>query len=127
MDTVKKFYTLDEEVEVLLTKKKGMGRKRFGTIEGELVRVITIKTTGGKKKTYTDVIKKFKDKSKLGVKGIFASFKFRIPLKKHQNVTSCVGKKFKNQRKLTIFRHGYRMQILVQGNRLPQHQAHLQA
>jgi hypothetical protein len=50
---------LDEEIRLVLKRETGISRSQFKDIEGELVRVITIKTTGGKVKTYTDSIKKF--------------------------------------------------------------------
>lgn len=92
MTTPKKFYRLDEEIEVVLRKEGGIGRKRFKDIEAELIRIITIKTSGGKEKVYKDTIKKLNGKVEIKVKRQFCIFKFRVPFKKHQNVTTCIGK-----------------------------------
>ena len=43
---------------MVLVKEEGASRRRFGKIEAEIERVITIKTLGGKVRNYEDVIKK---------------------------------------------------------------------
>ena len=92
METCKKYYRLDEEIRLVLKRETGISRSQFKDIEGELVRVITIKTTGGKVKTYTDSIKKFQSEVQLSVNNIFTTFKFSVPFKKHQNVSTCISK-----------------------------------